>query len=450
MEVFKRNRGPLLFPVVLLAVTLVGYVVFTIFANTASTAGHLAVGQQYLNDLNYSGAILEFTNAISIDPCNKEARIGLAKAYSGSGNNEVAADVLTDVLDKDSPDEEIADELIDIYTKSGQLGQALVLIQEMINHTDDDRYYELLSQVVRMYWQQPHSYAQGSDQYLRISNGVVESRGRNTLGQLGTEALLGDPEQEQADFAPAGFDGTALQVYCAGRTSYVVDDAHNLWAAGENRWGQMSVGYGFTAPLSGWRQITDSGDIAAVSGTTGQLLVLKTDGTLWSAGYGAEQTLKQVKQFPGVIQLCSTPDGAAILTSGGKLYYHHADEEGWDFIAQNVVAFAFMGGSLVWVDVDGNLVSQGGVNFPGDWYNDQTGKVAAPFEVCRVAASDTVLLLQGTGNMLYQIDQGGEVTELKTESQVLNLYSQMGSAVAELEDGTLMYWESGAEKHEIL
>ena len=72
-----------------------------------------------------------------------------------------------------------------------------------------------------------------------------------------------------------------------GRTSFVVDADGALWAAGENRWGQMGEGYAITAPQGGWVQVPAPGAVADVAGTTGRLLVLLTDGSLWTVGAGS-------------------------------------------------------------------------------------------------------------------------------------------------------------------
>lgn len=54
----------------------------------------LELGQKYLVELDYSNAVLEFTDAIKIDPKNPDAYIGLAEAYIGTGDTEKAIEAL--------------------------------------------------------------------------------------------------------------------------------------------------------------------------------------------------------------------------------------------------------------------------------------------------------------------------------------------------------------------
>ena len=54
----------------------------------------LELGHQYLVELDYSSAILEFTDAIKIEPKSEDAYIGLADAYSGMGEIDKAIEAL--------------------------------------------------------------------------------------------------------------------------------------------------------------------------------------------------------------------------------------------------------------------------------------------------------------------------------------------------------------------
>ena len=52
------------------------------------------LGVRYLSDGNYEEAIIAFTAAIEIDPKRPEGYVGLADAYIGMGNYEMADDIL--------------------------------------------------------------------------------------------------------------------------------------------------------------------------------------------------------------------------------------------------------------------------------------------------------------------------------------------------------------------
>ena len=54
----------------------------------------LELGQQYLVELSYDKAVLEFTDAINIEPKSADAYIGLAEAYKGLGDTEKARKTL--------------------------------------------------------------------------------------------------------------------------------------------------------------------------------------------------------------------------------------------------------------------------------------------------------------------------------------------------------------------
>ena len=60
----------------------------------------LDLGQRYLTELNYTEAIIAFTEAIEIDPESIPAYMGRAKAYSGTKQYEEAKTDYTTVIDK--------------------------------------------------------------------------------------------------------------------------------------------------------------------------------------------------------------------------------------------------------------------------------------------------------------------------------------------------------------
>lgn len=99
METLKANKGPLLLPLLLVILTVAAYGIWNTLFSTATAASCLTLGRQYLSELNFSGAILEFSNAIAMDPCNKDAQIGLAQAYAGNGEYEMASQVLDEAME---------------------------------------------------------------------------------------------------------------------------------------------------------------------------------------------------------------------------------------------------------------------------------------------------------------------------------------------------------------
>lgn len=451
METMKKHRLHILLPVILVLVSLAGSLLYLLLHTTSSAGGHVSLGQQYLNELDYSAAVLEFSNAITIDPTNKQARLGLAEAYAQTGNYSFAADVLNDVVSDNIHDPELTQALIDIYQDSGKDGAAIQLIVDLIHQTDDEQYYDQLQQALRALYDAPHSYAQGTDQTLCIVGDVL-SRGSNTLGQLGTDQDLGDRAAVQADFRSAGFAPRAQSVYCAGRTSYVLDENRDLWASGENRWGQMGLAYGTTLPESGWVQLTDTGDIAAVAGSNGSLLVLRLDGTLWSAGAGSGQTLTRVDDFDSVIRVAVSGLWQYVLTGEGKLYGCHAwnKASGWQLFDTDVIDFDAYEDRSACMYSDGSISTTYGLTPPDNWVWTDNDHLRPDIALRRMAFNGAVLVLWDTDGQLYTLDSSGPPQPVQLSGPVANLYGENGNVVAVLQDGTLLLWENGATEHHLV
>ncbi len=444
METIKANRGPLLLPLLLMLITVAAYGVWNTLFSTATAASCLTLGRQYLSELNFSGAILEFSNAIAMDPCNKEAQVGLAQAYAGSGQYDMASQVLEEAMDSSRLDRDLSEELVKIYVDSGRESHAIQLIEQLIRQTDEEQYYQLLQQVLELYFQQPRPYGASWDQALLIRDGELSSRGSNVLGQLGTDHWLGDPQAVQEEFLPADFPGEALRVSCGGQTSYVVDRSGDLWAAGENRWGQMGLSYGTALPENGWIRLTDTGDVATAVGLPGQLFVLRTDGSLWQSGVNGGQSLTKLEQFPPIIALEGSGETCYILTSQGKLYALSSGTDQWQLLGSDVVDFSpLSGGRAVWLTADGSLYGLPYRN--NQWQTDEKGGVLPEFSVRRIAASSSAILLEDAQGRLLRLTSDGQVTEMALAAPLTNLYGDGSCGVACLENGELLLWQQDAE-----
>ena len=138
MNALKIKKGPVLLPLAVLVAALAAYTVLNF--RGVSAAGSLSLGQQYLNEMDYGGAVAAFTRAIELDPTSKEARLGLARAYIGSENDDFARDMLEDMVYTQQPDVDAVLELIELLRRAGQLAQAVELSQILIDATDDDTY----------------------------------------------------------------------------------------------------------------------------------------------------------------------------------------------------------------------------------------------------------------------------------------------------------------------
>ena len=72
--------------------------------SSISLQDKLDLGHKYLVELSYDKAVLEFTDAIEIDPMNADAYLGLADAYIGQGDTDKAVEVLEKGFDKTGDD----------------------------------------------------------------------------------------------------------------------------------------------------------------------------------------------------------------------------------------------------------------------------------------------------------------------------------------------------------
>lgn len=431
----RVKKLPILIPLLLVAVVLTATAVSARLGRD-SAAAHTDLGQKYLNDMNYTGAIAEFLQSLSMDPTGQEARLGLAQAYVASGSPEMAPEILEPLTEANSADAYRI--LIDSQRDSDPI-RALIAAQELVDHTDQEEDYAVRDELLTQALSEARSYAAGVDQRLVLQGGELLSAGSNTFGQLGTGQGL-STETVQEVLQSAQFSGQAARVYCAGRTSYVVDQSGNLWAAGENRWGQMGVDYAAADPQSGWTQIVDTGDVAAVAGGVGTLYVLKTDGTLWYAGQGGVLELRPVSQLGTVIAVESSQQQTAALTAEGSLYLNDGTSaSGWTRQAQNVKLFCFSGSGLIWVTQENQLgVWNAALPAPDGWTQDSQGTVP-DFQVRDLASDGNgLLLLDGDGRLLRVYNN--QVYETEGED-VVNLYSSSASAVVERQDGSVQLWD---------
>lgn len=431
----RVKKLPILIPLLLVAVVLAATAVSARLGRD-NAAAHTDLGQKYLNDMNYAGAIAEFLQSLSMDPTGQEARLGLAQAYVASGSPEMAPEILEPLTDANSADAYRI--LVDSQRDRDPI-RALIAAQELVDHTDQEEDYAVRDELLSQALSEVRTYAAGVDQRLVLQSGELLSAGSNTFGQLGTGQGL-STETVQEALQSAQFPGRPTRVYCAGRTSYVVDQSGNLWAAGENRWGQMGVDYAAADPQSGWTQIVDTGDVAAVAGGVGTLYVLKTDGTLWYAGQGGVLELRPVSQLGTVIAVESSQQQTAALTAEGSLYLNDGSSpSGWTRQAQNVKLFCFSGSGLIWVTQENHLGAwNASLPVPDGWIQDSQG--TAPGFQIRDLASDGngLLLLNGDGQLLRVYNNRVYET---SGTDVVNLYSSGTYAVVERQDGFGQLWD---------
>ncbi len=98
----KQQTRILIYILIGIAIVVIGSIgIIGSFDNDIPTGQeHIDLGRVYLTELSYEEAVIEFTEAIEIEPLNPEAYLGLAEAYVGMGDNEKAVEVLENGYDK--------------------------------------------------------------------------------------------------------------------------------------------------------------------------------------------------------------------------------------------------------------------------------------------------------------------------------------------------------------
>ena len=440
MKPQKIKKGPILLPLLLLALGLGVYTLANL--RTVSAADSLDLGRQYLTEQKYSAAAAVFTQALTLDPGSTEARVGLSRAYAGTGDYEMARETIHEIVYGQQPNEEAVRQMVRIMEDTGMTAEAVELTESLIQRTDKDEYYTLREALLAKLCAAPRSLATGTDQVLILREGSVLARGSNLFGQLGSDpATLTQAE----NIISSQFPGTAKKVFCAGRTSFIVDSDGALWAAGEDRWGQMGEGYAVTQPRNGWQKVTTAGKVAAVAGTTGRVLILLEDGSLWTAGAAAGQSLTRVNRFPSVSQLESDGSRVLVLTTDGILYESYAGSpDAWNMVSRGVRCFSVADGGLCWIGSGGGLTRQsGGFSYPDSWRQMDGTIVPQDLFVAEFAAVGDLVLLRGADETLWRLPGDGTVQQVTVSSPVIRLYGVGNSLVLEHADGTASVWSAG-------
>ena len=139
-------KGKVIIISILAAVALITIAAITTVALTADSRAareQLALGDRYLEEMDYENAILAYTKAIEADPRNAQAYYGLgvANAAIQSPENAEAAFLQSLTLDPSGVDAYLS--LADLYLQNDRLEEAAELLDQAINQTDDQNIQEL-------------------------------------------------------------------------------------------------------------------------------------------------------------------------------------------------------------------------------------------------------------------------------------------------------------------
>lgn len=115
-----------------------------------SLEDQLALGQKYLEEMDYDDAILAFEAAIEIDPKCEEAYVGLASAYVGLGNYEKAVTVLEDGLKQVEDVIPLHEKLLEVYLETEDYENCIKELKTLISlDSQKKEYYEKLIEIYK-------------------------------------------------------------------------------------------------------------------------------------------------------------------------------------------------------------------------------------------------------------------------------------------------------------
>lgn len=109
------------------------------YSSEARVQAKLELAIKHLSENDYEKAILEFNEAIKIDPRNIEARVGLAQAYIGIGDTQKADEVLTTAMSIGTLSPGQYQQVIEMYIKKGNYNEAAKLLaQARVQYPDNE------------------------------------------------------------------------------------------------------------------------------------------------------------------------------------------------------------------------------------------------------------------------------------------------------------------------
>ena len=440
MEVINRYKWTILFPILIFAVVTAGMILYFYTQNQDTAQDHVTLGQQYLSNKDYENAEEELSIAMEADPSDWNTRQMLVDAYTEDGKSDLAEAVLQDAFNDNAPEPAVADRLIELLQSMGNTKAALQLTEMMIQSTDLDTYYEKRQELLSTLNDLPRNYAAGLTQELIIKDGKVESRGNNKAGQLGVPVSA--DTLQVSDFASAGFDGDASRVYAIGNTSYVLDTAGDLYAAGVNRRGEYGTDYGTLSNSSGWTKVTKDGDCISIAGTAGCLYLLKKDGSVWYTGENGKGGFGLCNVSEAGLHMVTINNITYVLTTSGNLYqntygvddaltFHRRGSDISEFTADS-------DGNIFMLKTDGELCgSRLPDQAPSNWQTGEDSYIPDFTTEMMAAAQDALLVLDSSGK-IYRIGTDDfNVSEIGEKASVL--YWDNGYVITEMDDQLYRY-----------
>ena len=422
-------------------------------ATTDKLGEAISLGNQYLSEMNYDMAIRSYTEALALNPVDKNALHGLAKSYTGAGDTEKAKDIYRNELGS-TTDIIILEDYTDLLEKEKDYIDLIIELDKLIELEDDDKYYDKKEEIITqlLLQHERHDYSESGTLAIALNGSGVNTRGSNMLGQLGTETALRDTRVTES-FAPVAFPATAAKVYAWRNITAVIDNTGSVWMAGNNRASQRGDGMADIMPDGQWTQITGVTGIVKLAGTSTTTFALDGQGRVWYTGEGYGETWTDTWQLYDTanryLDIECKNGTLTMLSADGRLFTREiwTSYSAQDYELGNDVVMFTQDDYHVWLDSNGIIYTDYyGMDFPQEWKVSEDSDLMKPTVTVRDMAfvyenGPALFILDDVGT-LYRISDG-QSAPVTAVSAVQEIYSCRGKCVVLTESGYTLLDSNG-------
>ncbi len=232
----KQKTRILIYILIAAAAVIIGVIaVFSKAGGGASAAGHIDLGRTYLIELSYDKAVIEFTEAIRIDPNNVDTYLGLAEAYEKLGDTEKAIEWLEKGFEL-TGDERVR-EMLDRLR-----GSAEVTAEEAMESSNVQTEEETAMTPIQLCGNVKQVSLGGFHSAAIIADGSLYIWGYNRYGQLGNGTY-------EDSSTPIKILDNVTSVSLDGYHSAAITTNGSLYMWGANFYGQLGNGTTESSPI---------------------------------------------------------------------------------------------------------------------------------------------------------------------------------------------------------